>query len=398
MTLTPEQLTNTPPNADWSWPYWPLVPIYPYGQRRTRRVTIIPDQIWCFEQVQGIFYVVVPIRMTVVKLGAGGLLVYGPIALTRECRRLLDEIIAQHGSIQHIIVPTISGIEHKAPAIPFARQFPEAQVWVPPGHWSFPINLPWSWLGLPPHRTQVLPLQSRKTPFGSEFDYAVLGPLDLGLGKFGEVVFYHLRSQSLLVTDTVLSVPETPPEVVQLDPYPLLFHAKDEPTDTIRDVPEHRIKGWQRICLFALYFRPSTLETIELPVAWRAARAAPDRSRHAYWGLYPFKWQPDWRDSFTALHQQGQLSVAPILQTLILNRDPAAVQQWCDRVAQWPFAQIIPAHFSAPIAADGPVWRQAFVFLHKTVSCHDTRREQDTQVLRAIDTGLVKWKITPPAP
>ncbi|MGB0563153.1 MAG: DUF4336 domain-containing protein [Spirulinaceae cyanobacterium] len=398
MTPIPEPQPHSPSPSDWSWPYWPLVPIYPYGQRRTRRVTVIPDQIWIFEQVQGIFYVVVPIRMTVVKLAAGGLLVYAPIALTRECRRLLDEMIAQHGPIQHIILSTISGIEHKVPAIAFARQFPEAQVWVTPGHWSFPIDLPLSWLGLPRSRTQVLPAESSQTPFGTEFDYAILGPLALGLGKFGEVVLYHRRSHTLLVTDTVLSVPETPPEVVQLNPYPLLFHAKDEPTDAIRDFPEHRVKGWQRICLFALYFRPSTLETIELPIAWQAAQAAPDRSRPAYWGLYPFKWQPDWHDSFTALHQDGQLIVAPILQTLILNRAPATVQQWCARVAQWPFEQIIPAHFTAPIAASSNDWRQAFTFLHRNVSRNDTQFEQDTQVLRAIDAGLVKRKITPPAP
>lgn len=392
MTLSP----GTTRNPDWSWPYWPLVPIYPYGQRRTRRVEVVPGQLWLFEQVQGIFYVVVPIRMTVVKLAVGGLLVYAPVALTPECLRLLQEIIVEHGTVKHIILPTISGIEHKVPVAPFARQFPEAQVWVTPGHWSFPINLPLTWLGLPPRRTQVLPADSAQTPFGTEFDYAILGPLDLGLGKFGEVVFFHRRSRSLLVTDTVLSVSATPPDVVQLDPYPLLFHARDEPTDAIRDTPEYRLKGWQRICLFALYFRPSTLETVELPQAWQAAQGAPDRSARAYWGLYPFDWAADWQVSFQALHQDGQLQVAPILRQLILNRDPAAVRQWCDRMAQWNFAQIIPCHFTAPIAADGMSFQQAFTFLHQDDVLTPFQIRQDVAVLNSIDDELVKRKITLP--
>ncbi|NEO85963.1 MAG: DUF4336 domain-containing protein [Spirulina sp. SIO3F2] len=392
MTLTPKTISN----PDWSWPYWPLVPIYPYGQRRTRRVEVIPEQLWLFEQVQGIFYVVVPIRMTVVKLATGGLLVYAPVALTPECLRLLQEIINQHGTVKHIILPTISGVEHKVPVAPFARQFPKAQVWVTPGHWSFPLNLPLTWLGLPPRRTQVLPADSTQTPFGKEFDYAILGPLNLGLGKFGETVFFHRRSRSLLVTDVVLSVSEIPPEVVQLDPYPLLFHARDEPTDAIRDLPGYRTKGWQRICLFALYFRPSTLETIDLPQAWQAAKGALDRSAKAYWGLYPFDWAIDWQASFQALHQNGRLQVAPILQQLILNRDPAAVRQWCDRVAQWNFKQIIPCHFTAPIAVEGTEFQQAFTFLHQKDVQAPSLARQDSAVLSAIDAELIKRKITPP--
>ena len=49
---------------DWSWRFWQLVPLYPYGKRRTLRKEILKDTIWTFDQMQGIFYVVVPIRMT----------------------------------------------------------------------------------------------------------------------------------------------------------------------------------------------------------------------------------------------------------------------------------------------------------------------------------------------
>ena len=70
---------NAPTNPkDWAWNFWQVVPLYPYGQRRTIRKEVVKDSIWTFDQIQGIFYVVVPIRMTVVKLEAGGLLVYAP--------------------------------------------------------------------------------------------------------------------------------------------------------------------------------------------------------------------------------------------------------------------------------------------------------------------------------
>lgn len=381
-------------HPDHAWPYWPLVPIYPYGQRQTLRREIIPDWIWVFEQVQGIFYVVVPIRMTVIRLEAGGLLVYAPVAPTRKCLAMLAELSDRHGPVRYIIQPTVSGIEHKVFIGPFARRFPQAQVWVAPGQWSFPLNLPLPWLGYPPGRTEILPMESAATPFAAEFDYEILGPLGLGLGKFGEVVFYHRRSRTLLVTDTIVAIPADPPEVVQLNPYPLLFHAKDGPADSITDTPSDRQKGWQRISLFALYFRPQTLTTIDLGPAWAAAKGGSDRTRRNYFGVYPFAWRSGWRDTFAHLSQGGKLRVAPILQTLILNRQPDQVRTWVQRVALWPFERIIPCHFAAPLAATPHQWREAFQFLDPD---HDpVFPPEDLAVLRDIDRRLIALKITPP--
>jgi hypothetical protein len=129
-------------SEDWSWKYWPLVPIYPYRQRKTLRKEILQDTIWTFDQLQGIFYVVIPIRMTVIRLEKGGLLVYAPVAPTPECLRLIGELIDKYGEIKYIILPTSSGLEHKVFVGPFARKFPKAQVFVAPDQWSFPLNLP----------------------------------------------------------------------------------------------------------------------------------------------------------------------------------------------------------------------------------------------------------------
>ncbi|OUL28241.1 DUF4336 domain-containing protein [Nostoc sp. 106C] len=390
---------------DFSWFFWFTLPLYPYGRRRTIRKEVVKDTVWTFDQMQGIFYVVVPIRMTVVKLEAGGLLVYAPVAPTPECIRLVNELVAEHGEVKYIILPTISGLEHKVFVGPFARFFPKAQIFVAPSQWSFPLNLPLSWLGLPSKRTQILPEDSKIAPFVDEFDYAILGPIDLGPGRFAEVAFFHKRSHTLLVTDSVISVPEEPPAIVQLDPYPLLFHAKENACEIVADNQANRRKGWQRISLFALYFQPSVLEVIGLSQVLRDAIKAPERSKKAYFGLFPFKWQQDWQRSFEALRGDGRIFVAPILQTLILNRAPKETIDWANNIASWDFQWIIPCHFDSPIKAEPYQFRQAFSFLEQQPavsaglfnSSGYPLPQEDFKILKDIDRDLNKFGIVPPA-
>ncbi|MEZ2229914.1 MAG: DUF4336 domain-containing protein [Microcoleus sp.] len=383
-------------SKDFSWPFWPLVPIYPYSRRRTIRKEIVKDTIWTFDQLQGIFYVVVPIRMTVIKLEPEGLLVYAPVAPTPECIRLLNELVAEHGEVKYILLTTISGIEHKVFVGPFARCFPTALVFVAPQHWSFPLNLPLSWLGFPAKRTFVLSPDSSKAPFADQFDLAILGPIDLRLGWFAEVALFHRRSRTLMVTDSVVSIPENPPAIVQLDSYPLLFHAKDSPSEPVAETQANRRKGWQRIALFAMYFRPSVLEVPSWSSVLAGAIKAHERSAKAYFGLFPFRWQADWRRSFEALRSGGRLFVAPILQALILNRAPQETLDWVHQVASWDFERVIPCHFDCPVAANSREFRQAFSFLEKH-SDVNLLPEADFQLLRDIDAGLNKVGIVPPA-
>jgi Domain of unknown function (DUF4336) len=388
-------------SKDWSWKLWPLVPLYPYGRRRTLRKEVVKNTIWTFDQIQGILYVVAPIRMTVVRLEAGGLLVYAPVAPTPECLRLIQELVAVHGTVRYIILPTVSGIEHKVFVGPFARRFPQAQVFVAPSQWSFPFNLPLSWLGLPLGRTQILGSDVSSVPFADEFDYAILGPISLGLGPFEEVALFHRASQTLLLTDTLVSVPQTPPDIVLLNPYPLLFHAKDDVTDVVENTVTNQIKGWQRISLFGFYFRPSALDIVELPQALRDARRAGDRTRKAYFGLYPFAWKPDWQRSFEALRGNGRPFVAPILQQLILNRAPQQTLDWAYQVASWNFQRIIPSHFDAPITAGPQQFLSAFAFLKQQPLTGASENggmlpEADFELLKELEQGLVKLGITPP--
>lgn len=391
---TNPMLTST----EFSWPLWPIVPLYPYGKRRTIRQEVVKDTIWTFDQQQGIFYVVVPIRMTVVRLAAGGLLVYAPVAPTPECIQLVRELEAVHGAVRYIILPTVSGLEHKVFVGPFARKFPEAQVFVAANQWSFPLNLPLSWLGFPGDRTYILPKDSRLTPFADEFDYRVLGPINLGLGPFEEVAFFHKRSQTLLVTDSVQAIPYDPPPIVQLDPFPLLFHARENELEPTQDTSINRRKGWHRIALFAFYFRPSALTVPTLRETVRNAAKAPDRSRRNYFGLFPFRWRSDWHESFNALYGGGRLFVAPVLQTLIFSRSPEIVIDWVDQVSQWNFQRIIPCHLDAPLAATPQQFQQAFSFLMKDAKVAPAAPlpAEDFELLRELETSLSKWGITPP--
>ncbi len=387
--------------GDQGWPLWPIVPIYPYGQRHTLRKEIIPNKLWLFEQVQGIFYVVVPIRMTVIKLAAGGLMVFSPVAPTRECVRLMRELEAEHGEVKYVVLPTVTGVEHKYFTGPFAQKFKRSQVYIAPNQWSFPIDLPIIWLGFPAKRTHVLPDDPSQTPFYDEFDYATVGPIELSVKPYTEVAFFHRETRSLLIIDAILSIPIDPPEVVAQDPFPLLFHARDTALEPPVDTPANRRKGWARIALFTFYFQPETLAVPSFRQTLKDAVKSPNRSKRNYFGLYPFQWQKGWHQSFETLRKDGQLLVAPVLQTLIFNRDAKAVVAWADRIAQWDFQQIFPCHFSAPLAATPAEFRRAFDFLEqpdaRSWSGFDHKLpEGDLATLGQIDQRLSGSVIAPP--
>ena len=69
-------------SQDNNWFWWPLFPLYPYGSRNTTFSELVPNLVWSFEQLQGLYYVAVPIRMTVVKVPKG-LMLINPLPPTR---------------------------------------------------------------------------------------------------------------------------------------------------------------------------------------------------------------------------------------------------------------------------------------------------------------------------
>lgn len=79
------------------------------------------------------------------------------------------------------------------------------------------------------------------------------------------------------------------------------------------------------------------------------------------------KW--DWVESevpnFKSLQGDGGLLVAPILQLLILNRDPKKVIEFVDNVCKWNFRRVIPCHLANNISCGPKDFRDAFSFLEE---------------------------------
>ncbi|MGC6483461.1 MAG: DUF4336 domain-containing protein [Synechococcus sp.] len=334
---------------DQRWPWWPLLPLYPYGRRRTVFSELIPGLVWSFEQLQGVYYVAVPIRLTVVKV-PGGLMLVNPLPPTAELLSHLKRLEAVHGPVCTIVLPTASGLEHKLPLGPLARAFPQAMVWVCPGQWSFPVQLPLAWLGVPARRTKVL--LEDGVPHPDVCDWISLGPLDLGVGRFQEISCLHRPSGALLVTDALVGISATPPAVFDHDPTPLLFHARERGDQPFNDTPANRRRGWSRLVLFASYLRPEPLEVPGFVAVMRQAFKPGLRSFRTHFGIYPFAWKPGWQSAAAALmgDDTPRLQVAPVLERLVLPRARAALLDWMDQLAgKAELRALVPAHYAAPL-------------------------------------------------
>ena len=335
--------------ADQRWGFWPLLPLYPYGRRRTLFSELIPGQLWSLEQLQGVYYVAVPVRLTVAKV-PGGLMLVNPVPPTGEVRQAIAGLEQQHGPVRTIVLPTASGLEHKLPLGPLARAFPDAEIWVCPGQWSFPVQLPLAWLGVPARRTKVL--FDDGVPHGDVCEWLSLGPLDLGVGRFQEISCFHRPSGALLVTDALVGISAEPPSLFDLDPTPLLFHARERGDQPLNDTPDARRRGWARLVLFASYLRPEPLEVPTLKEVFRHAFRPGLRSAKAHFGLYPFQWTSGWEAAAAELMGEAEpkIQVAPVLERLVLPRAKKSLLDWLEQLGQWSDLRwLVSAHYSAPI-------------------------------------------------
>ena len=231
-----------------------------------------------------------------------------PLPPTVELKRFIRALEQEHGPVVTIVLPTASGLEHKLPLAPMARAFPQAELWVCPGQWSFPVPLPLSWLGIPPDRTRVL--LDDGVPHPEICDWFSLGPLNLGLGRFQEISCLHQPSGALLVTDALVGIDAAPPALFDLDPTPVLFHSRERGDEPLIDTPEARRKGWARLVMFASYLRPEPLEIPSIPSLLRYAFQPGLRSARAHFGIYPFQWQKDWEGCLGFTHGSGRTSAS----------------------------------------------------------------------------------------
>ena len=335
---------------DQSWPWWPLLPLYPYGRRRTIMRVLIPGQLWSFEQLQGLYYVAVPVRLTVVKV-KGGLMLMNPLPPTTELLQGIRGLETDFGPVISIVLPTASGLEHKLPLPALSRAFPDAVVWLCPGQWSFPVSLPSSWLGIPKARSKVL--FDDGLPHEDCCHWLSLGPINLGLGPFQEVVCFHKTSGALLVTDALVGIESKPPELFDLDPTPLLFHARERGDEPLQDTPEARHRGWARLVLFASFLKPNAVDIPSLFQVLRYSFRPGLRSAKTHFGLYPFAWRSDWELAAQTLigEHEPRLQIAPVLERLVMPRSKGVLLSWLDQLLEFDGIRwLVPAHYCAPLA------------------------------------------------
>jgi hypothetical protein len=139
-------------------------------------------------------------------------------------------------------------------------------------------------------------------------------------------------------------------------------------TDKVLDTIENRRKGWRRMALFGLVFYPSGIKVSgvkeafdQIPKVSPEMRLLGDGAIPIDGALYPWSWVKSDIPNFKSL--QGGLLVAPILQKLILDREPEKVLKWVNTIQNWKFKRIIPCHFANNIKTNGNEFRRAFSFL-----------------------------------
>lgn len=273
---------------------------------------------------------------------------HNPVAPTPQLISCVRELEALHGPVRHVVLGTVA-LEHKATLGPFAQYFPRATVWVQPGQWSFPVQLPLEYLGVAQsnERLRVLPSsrylhgeitleeEARSIPerryrywaerdpvpeWTADIDYETLEPLRFrSVGAYSETAFFHKPSRSLIVTDCVCSVTKDPPKVIEEDPRALLYHARDSIKDVVADDVETRRRGWRRMVQFGLVFFPSQIDVVPAGRAIEEASKIDPSMRGLGVGavpagtLYPWTWHDNDADlaNFNAISQEGRLFCPP---------------------------------------------------------------------------------------
>ena len=386
-------MSNIASEQKWRW--WPLLPLYPYGRKRTIFRELIPNQVWSFEQLQGIYYVAVPVRLLVVRVKKG-LMIINPIPPTKELLRNIEILQKKIGPVKTIVLPTASGLEHKIGLPALARAFPDSKIWVCPGQWSFPFQLPFDWLGIPSKRTNILLADG--FPHSDYCDWLSLGPIDIGLGRFQEISCFHKPSKSLIVTDALVGIEETPPALFNLDPTPLLFHSREKGSEDLIDTPIARRKGWLRLVLFASYLRPEKLEIPKIKEIFGNSFKKNLRNKRSHFGIYPFSWQKGWELSAKKIagEKSPLIQIAPVIERLVFPRAKKAFVIWLNKVESLQgISFLISAHYSGKVRFTK---KQVKDLKLKIENKNWASAEGDMSFLGWLDQKLLKIGVVPKDP
>eukprot|EP00290_Baffinella_frigidus_P031683 CAMPEP_0180270210 /NCGR_PEP_ID=MMETSP0988-20121125/3065_1 /TAXON_ID=697907 /ORGANISM="non described non described, Strain CCMP2293" /LENGTH=344 /DNA_ID=CAMNT_0022241149 /DNA_START=40 /DNA_END=1074 /DNA_ORIENTATION=- len=275
--------------------------------------------------------------MTVLRLADGSLMVKDPIAPTGECLAMLKSL----GEVRHIVLGS-TALEHKVFCRAFVDKFPEASFYAPPGLFNYlPGYSDFTPRGLGLLVDLVRPVRitgyltpgfaaaslngvdypaSERPGWADEVSHELLF-FDAPIANAAEVAFFHKRTRSLLVTDSVTYINSTSED-------------------------------------------------------WMTRRGMRDRSFPL--NLYPKEWSPARKkatDMMQVLTVQtpykdedlaaltDKLYVCPQLRLFVFETDPALVLEWVARVSKWDFARVIPSHFDVAEGASRRDFQDAFSFI-----------------------------------
>jgi hypothetical protein len=338
---------------------------------------------------------------------------------------MMNRLERMYGPVRHVVLGTVA-LEHKATFGAFCQRYPDATVWIQPGQWSFPIDLPIDALGVTQkgQRLRELPIEGRQ-PSSSLFrtvserygpqpewindiQFEILGPFRFkSVGGFSETAFYHKQTQSLLVTDTVVSVTDTPPPIIEEDPRALLFHARDNITEVVQDTPVNRKRGWRRMVQFGLVFFPSQINVVPaLEAVKEASRIDKSMSNlgdgAVPFNVYPWTWNGnDDERNFKEISQNGKLFCPPILTKLILDREVDQTLAWVDRVCtRFPnMKRVIACHLNNNVRATKDDFYHAFDPLRSTPSKVIPQRPlaEDLALLQKASDVLTELNVVGPS-
>ena len=205
-----------------------------------------------------------------------------------------------------------------------------AEVWIAPGQFSFPLNLPNEFFGIFPTGT----IANEDMPWATEIDTKLLKLPSLFWGNYTycEAAFYHRDSKSVLVTDAAVFVDRKPPDVI--------------PFDSLVDLGAE--DGFTISLLRAVDFRGGRT----LPGAG-ATRADPKGCASVGWkrmALFSPFIAPDAKNilkpssSFEGM--TGKFVVSPIVYEIVFQFYRSEVRAWAEDVGRWRDARrVISAHF-----------------------------------------------------
>ena len=323
-----DEAAMAPPNPRAYFQRYPTLfaPFYGDDERATMLKTVVPDRVWCLEQNLAVGPLETPLRCVVIRLKDDSLWVHAPLAPTEEFFRLIERDIG--GRVSNVVVPTYA-LEHKVFARDACDRWPDADLWIAPGQFAFPVEVaaeriygrtPAGVLGdVASDVASDIAASDIAPPWTDEIDVKILraGSFRLGGRDVGlrEATFFHRPTRVMVVTDCIALIPDEIPPLI--DPAKLLLVGKRSTADQTPtvgspgDTPEARLAGWKKMTLLINYFFPEHEEP---------APNAP--------GVV--EWSDGWEDNFAAI--SGRLFVPPVVRSLLYAQDPAAA--WADAVAE----------------------------------------------------------------